>query len=128
MLATALKYTPTLRRARPRLRRFSGANLNAIPQPWAATSRLARSPIDRASACASTIGARDLLRSPRPMFGLERGKGGSIAVWLILGILALAFGLTFGLPSDQLSFGENGLVKVHGQNVGNDDFVYQRQA
>lgn len=62
------------------------------------------------------------------MFGLERGKGGSIVVWLILGVLALAFGLTFGLPSDQLSFGENGYVKVHGENISNEDLVYQRQA
>jgi peptidyl-prolyl cis-trans isomerase D len=62
------------------------------------------------------------------MFGLERGKGGNIVVWLILGILALAFGFTFGLPSDQLSVGENGLVKVFGETVGNDDFVYEHRA
>jgi peptidyl-prolyl cis-trans isomerase D len=61
------------------------------------------------------------------MFGLERGKGGNLVTWLILGILALAFGFTFGLPSDQLSFGESGLIKVHGTNVAQDDFVYQRQ-
>ncbi|MFO7563001.1 MAG: SurA N-terminal domain-containing protein [Enhygromyxa sp.] len=62
------------------------------------------------------------------MFGQERGKGGNLVAWLILGILAIAFGFTFGLPSDQLSLGESGLVKVHGQTVNNADLVYQRQA
>ncbi|KIG14907.1 Peptidyl-prolyl cis-trans isomerase PpiD [Enhygromyxa salina] len=62
------------------------------------------------------------------MLGLERGKGGNIVVWLILGVLALAFGFTFGLPSDQLSFGESGLLKVHGENVTKEDFAYQRRA
>jgi peptidyl-prolyl cis-trans isomerase D len=62
------------------------------------------------------------------MFGQERGKGGNIVAWLILGILAVAFGFTFGLPSDQLSLGEDGLVKVHGQTINNADLVYQRQA
>lgn len=62
------------------------------------------------------------------MIGQERGKGGNLVAWLILGILAVAFGFTFGLPSDQLSLGQHGLVKVHGEAVGNDDFVYQSQA
>jgi parvulin-like peptidyl-prolyl isomerase len=62
------------------------------------------------------------------MLGTERGKGGNLVAWLILGILAIAFGFTFGLPSDQLSLGQNGLVKVHGETIGNEDFVYQTQA
>lgn len=62
------------------------------------------------------------------MLGLERGKGGNILVWLILGVLGLAFGLTFGLPTDQLSFGESGLLKVHGENVTKEDFIYQKRA
>lgn len=62
------------------------------------------------------------------MFGQERGKGGNIVAWLILGILAVAFGFTFGLPSDQLSLGESGLVRVHGETVNKTDLVYQRQA
>lgn len=62
------------------------------------------------------------------MFGLERGKSGSLVVWLILGVIAIAFGLGFGLPSDQLSMGEAGLVKVHGENVTKEDFVYQKRA
>ncbi len=62
------------------------------------------------------------------MFGLERGKGGNLVVWLILGILALAFGFTFGLPSDQLSLGENGLVKVFGETVTKEDIIYEHQA
>lgn len=59
---------------------------------------------------------------------LERGKSGSLAAWLILGILAIAFGFGFGLPSDQLSMGEAGLVKVHGESVTKEDFVYQKRA
>ena len=62
------------------------------------------------------------------MLGIERGKGGNLVVWLILGILAVAFGFTFGLPSDQLSMGDSGLVKVHGQSVSKEDFVYQKRA
>ncbi|EDM73776.1 peptidylprolyl cis-trans isomerase [Plesiocystis pacifica SIR-1] len=62
------------------------------------------------------------------MFGSERGKGGDIVVWLILGVLALAFGLTFGLPSDQLSVGESGYARVFGQNVTKEDFAYQQRA
>ncbi|HLT35056.1 MAG TPA: peptidylprolyl isomerase [Enhygromyxa sp.] len=62
------------------------------------------------------------------MFGQERGKGGNLVAWLILGILAVAFGFTFGLPSDQLSLGENGLLKVHGETVDKADLVYQHQA
>ena len=42
------------------------------------------------------------------MFGSNRGKSGDLVIWLILGVLALAFGLGFGLPSDQLSFGSAG--------------------
>lgn len=57
-----------------------------------------------------------------------RGKSGNLVVWLLLGVLALAFGLTFGLPSDQLSMGESGYVRVHGENVTKEDFAYQTRA
>lgn len=62
------------------------------------------------------------------MFGPNRGKSGNLVIWLILGVLALAFGLTFGLPSDQLSFGDSGLVKVHDESISKEDFAYQTQA
>jgi parvulin-like peptidyl-prolyl isomerase len=62
------------------------------------------------------------------MLGAERGKSGSLAAWSILGILAIAFGFGFGLPSDQLSMGESGLVKVYGEDVTKEDFVYQKRA
>ncbi len=62
------------------------------------------------------------------MFGSNRGKSGNLVIWLLLGVLALAFGLTFGLPSDQLSFGDSGLVKVHGESIGKEDFAYQTTA
>jgi peptidyl-prolyl cis-trans isomerase D len=62
------------------------------------------------------------------MQGLERGKSGNLVTWLILGVIAIAFGFGFGLPSDQLSMGETGLVKVHGESVTKEDFVYQKRA
>lgn len=62
------------------------------------------------------------------MVDLERGKSGNLVKWLVLGIIAIAFGLGFGLPSDQLSMGQTGLVKVHGESVTKEDFVYQRRA
>lgn len=62
------------------------------------------------------------------MFGANRGKSGNLVIWLLLGVLALAFGLTFGLPSDQLSFGDSGLVRVHAQSVSKEDFAYQTRA
>ena len=65
------------------------------------------------------------------MFGLSKNKdggGGNLGAWLILGLLTLAFGLTFGLPSDQLTLGEGGLVKIHGTAVTKDDYACQHQA
>ena len=55
----------------------------------------------------------------------ERGKS-DIITWIILGVLALAFGLTFGLPADQLSYGESAIIQVHGESVNREDFVYQQ--
>ncbi len=62
------------------------------------------------------------------MINFLRKKGTSIAVWLILGVLALAFGLSFGLPTQDIKLGGGGLAKVHGVHVRPNDFVYQYNA
>jgi peptidyl-prolyl cis-trans isomerase D len=59
------------------------------------------------------------------MLGNLRKSATSIFSWLILGALALVFGLQFGLPSDSLSFGKSSYVKVHGESIGDDEYRYQ---
>jgi peptidyl-prolyl cis-trans isomerase D len=54
-----------------------------------------------------------------------RKSSSSFMAWLILGALALAFGLSFGLPSDSLTFGEKPIVEVHGNAITKDDFQLQ---
>lgn len=51
-----------------------------------------------------------------------------LGVWIILLALAAVFGLSFGLPSDSLSFGPQPLARVHGTPIDNDDFTYQLNA
>lgn len=57
-----------------------------------------------------------------------REKARGLVVWVILGVLALAFGLSFGLPSDAIVLGVEPLVKVHGSSVRDEDFQYQYAA
>ncbi|MBA3544933.1 MAG: peptidylprolyl isomerase [Nannocystis sp.] len=52
----------------------------------------------------------------------------SVVVWLLLGMLALAFGLSFGLPSDAISCGVEPLAKTYGENILDEDYQYQFQA
>jgi parvulin-like peptidyl-prolyl isomerase len=52
----------------------------------------------------------------------------SIGAWVLLGMLALAFGLSFGLPSDAISCGLEPLAKTYGANVLDEDFQYQFRA
>ena len=59
------------------------------------------------------------------MLDFLRRSATSVFAWVILGALALAFGLSFGLPSDSLSFGSEKYVKVYGHSVGDEDFRYQ---
>ena len=59
------------------------------------------------------------------MLDFIRKSSSSFMAWLILGALALAFGLSFGLPSDSLSFGEKPVVEVHGNNINDDDVRVQ---
>lgn len=57
-----------------------------------------------------------------------RKSSTSVFAWLLLGALALVFGLSFGLPSDTLTLGARPLAQVHGERVSRDDFVYQFNA
>ena len=52
----------------------------------------------------------------------------TIGAWLLLGMLALAFGLSFGLPSDAITCGLEPLAKTYGSNVVDEDFQYQFRA
>ena len=51
-----------------------------------------------------------------------------IGVWVVLILIGLVFGLSFGLPSDALTFGSSPLARVYGTPVDNDDFGYQLRA
>ncbi len=53
-------------------------------------------------------------------FGIKQ-----IGLWTILIILGLAFGLSFGLPSDAISFGRQPLVKAFGESIQMQDYNYQ---
>ncbi|WAS95951.1 peptidylprolyl isomerase [Nannocystis punicea] len=52
----------------------------------------------------------------------------TIGAWLLLGMLALAFGLSFGLPSDAITCGLEPLAKTYGTNVVDEDFQYEFRA
>src|SRR5690606_2423582 len=52
----------------------------------------------------------------------------TIGAWILLGMLALAFGLSFGLPSDAITCGVQPLAKAYGSNIHDDDFQYQFRA
>ena len=59
------------------------------------------------------------------MLDFLRRSATSVFAWIILGVLALVFGLSFGLPSDSLTLGAEKIVKVHGENIGDEDFRYE---
>ena len=59
------------------------------------------------------------------MLDFLRRSATSVFAWLILGVLALAFGLSFGLPSFSLTLGPEKYVKVHGEGVGDEEFRYE---
>jgi len=54
-----------------------------------------------------------------------RRSATSVFAWVLLGALALIFGLSFGLPSDSLTFGVQPIVSVYGEPVSDDDFQYK---
>jgi len=59
------------------------------------------------------------------MLDFLRQSSTSFWAWLILLALAAAFGLSFGLPSDSLSFGNKPIVEVHGTNINDEDYRAQ---
>src|SRR5688572_23948816 len=52
----------------------------------------------------------------------------TLVVWIFLGVLALGFGLSFGLPSDAISCGVEPIAKTYGTSVSDEDYQYQLQA
>lgn len=60
------------------------------------------------------------------MLDFLRQSSTSFWAWLILLALAAAFGLSFGLPSDSLSFGNKPIVEVYGSNINDEDYRAQR--
>jgi hypothetical protein len=59
------------------------------------------------------------------MLDFLRRSATSVFAWIILGVLALVFGLSFGLPSENLTLGPEKIVKVHGESIGDEDFRYE---
>jgi peptidyl-prolyl cis-trans isomerase D len=59
------------------------------------------------------------------MLDFLRRSATSVFAWIVLGVLALVFGLSFGLPSDSLSLGPEKIVKVYGEDIGDADYRYQ---
>ena len=59
------------------------------------------------------------------MLDFLRQSSTSFWAWLILLALAAAFGLSFGLPSDSLSFGNKPIVEVHGATINDEDYRAQ---
>jgi peptidyl-prolyl cis-trans isomerase D len=51
-----------------------------------------------------------------------------LAVWLVLGIIAIAFGIQFGLPTESISFGPEPIARVHGESIRDEDFAYEMNA
>ena len=52
----------------------------------------------------------------------------TVIVWIFLGVLALGFGLSFGLPSDAITCGVEPIAKAYGNNILDEDYQYQFQA
>jgi hypothetical protein len=52
----------------------------------------------------------------------------TVIVWIFLGVLALGFGLSFGLPSDAITCGAEPIAKAYGNNILDEDYQYQFQA
>ncbi len=59
------------------------------------------------------------------MLDFLRQSSTSFWAWLILLVLAGAFGLSFGLPSDSLSLGSKPIVEVYGTTIRDEDYRAQ---
>jgi peptidyl-prolyl cis-trans isomerase D len=51
-----------------------------------------------------------------------------VGAWILLAMLAGAFGLSFGLPSDAITCGVQPMAKTYGRNVADEDYQYQFRA
>lgn len=60
------------------------------------------------------------------MLEFIRRQSTSFVSWLILGAIALVFGLQFGLPSDSLTMGPGSIAEVHDHEIRQEDFRYQQ--
>ena len=66
---------------------------------------------------------------PVPMITSLRSSLKTVIVWIFLGVLALGFGLSFGLPSDAVGCGAaDPIAKAYGDNILDEDYQYQFQA
>src|SRR6185503_17188445 len=66
---------------------------------------------------------------PRPtMLEFLRKSATSLFAWLILILLAVVFGFSFGLPSDSLSFGKTKFASVYGESIGEEEYRYEFNA
>jgi len=59
------------------------------------------------------------------MLDFLRKSATSVFAWLILALLAVVFGLSFGLPSDSLTLGRGSYVSVHGESIGDEEYRYE---
>jgi parvulin-like peptidyl-prolyl isomerase len=59
------------------------------------------------------------------MLEFIRRRSTSFLSWVILGAIAIIFGLQFGLPSDSLSMAPGSIAEVHGEEIRNEDFSFQ---
>jgi hypothetical protein len=59
------------------------------------------------------------------MLEFIRRRSTSFLSWVILGAIAIIFGLQFGLPSDSLSMAPGSLAEVEDEEVRNEDFSFQ---
>jgi len=59
------------------------------------------------------------------MLDFLRRSATSVFAWIILGVLAIVFGLSFGLPTDTLYFGTQPLVNVFGERIDDQSYRFQ---
>ncbi|HET6583784.1 MAG TPA: SurA N-terminal domain-containing protein [Nannocystaceae bacterium] len=62
------------------------------------------------------------------MLEFLRKSATSLFAWLILILLAVVFGFSFGLPSDSLTFGKTKFASVHGESIGEEEYRYEFNA
>ncbi|MCH9686170.1 MAG: SurA N-terminal domain-containing protein [Deltaproteobacteria bacterium] len=58
------------------------------------------------------------------MLDFLRSRSTGYLAWIILGTIAVVFGLQFGLPGD-ITLGPDSVAEVHGEEIRNEDFRFQ---